>query len=29
MPGAYVARALERAACFRGYPQAILTDNGP
>lgn len=29
MPGAYVARVLERAACFRGYPQAIRTDNGP
>ncbi|AVT07964.1 IS3 family transposase [Paracidovorax avenae] len=29
MPGAYVARVLERAACFRGYPQSIRTDNGP
>jgi putative transposase len=29
MPGACVARMLERAACFRGYPQAIRIDNGP
>ncbi len=29
MPSACVARVLERAACFRGYPQAIRTDNGP
>ena len=29
MPGAYVTRVLERAARFRGYPEAIRTDNGP
>ena len=29
MPGAYVIRILERAARFRGYPEAIRTDNGP
>lgn len=29
MPGAYVARVLERTVCFRGYSQAIRTDNGP
>ena len=29
MPGAYVARVLEGSACFRRYPQAIRTDNGP
>ena len=29
MPGAYVARILERAARFRGYPEAIRSDNGP
>ncbi len=27
--GAYVARVLDQAACFRGYPQSIRTDNGP
>ena len=27
--GAYVARVLDQAANFRGYPQAIRTDNGP
>ena len=25
--GAYVARVLDQAACFRGYPQSIRTDN--
>ena len=25
----YVTRLLDQAACFRGYPQAIRTDNGP
>ena len=29
MPGQYVTRVLDRAARFRGYPQAIRTDNGP
>ena len=29
MPGAYVTRVLERSARFRGYPEAIRTDNGP
>ena len=27
--GAYVVRLLDQAACFRGYPRAIRTDNGP
>ena len=27
--GAYVTRALDQAACFRGYPRAVRTDNGP
>ena len=27
--GAYVTRLLDRAAVFRGYPQAVRTDNGP
>ncbi|KOT11396.1 integrase core domain protein [Burkholderia mallei] len=27
--GLYVARALDRAACFRGYPKAVRTDQGP
>jgi putative transposase len=27
--GGYVTRLLDQAACFRGYPQAIRTDNGP
>ena len=27
--GAYVTRLLDRAACFRGYPEAVRTDNGP
>lgn len=27
--GAYVVRVLDRAACFRGYPRAVRTDNGP
>lgn len=27
--GAYVIRALDQAACFRGYPRAVRTDNGP
>jgi len=27
--GQYVARMLEQAATFRGYPQAVRTDNGP
>jgi putative transposase len=27
--GAYVVRALDQAACFRGYPRAVRTDNGP
>ncbi|AHB77063.1 transposase [Pandoraea pnomenusa] len=27
--GLYVARALERAARFRGYPKAVRTDQGP
>jgi putative transposase len=27
--GEYVTRVLDRAALFRGYPQAIRTDNGP
>ncbi|WP_139337038.1 MULTISPECIES: IS3 family transposase [Burkholderiaceae] len=29
MCGLYVARALERAARFRGYPKALRTDQGP
>ncbi len=29
MPGAYVTRILDQAARFRGYPEAIRTDNGP
>ena len=27
--GQYVTRLLDRAAVFRGYPQAVRTDNGP
>lgn len=27
--GEYVTRLLDRAARFRGYPQAVRTDNGP
>ena len=27
--GQYVTRLLDRAALFRGYPQAVRTDNGP
>lgn len=27
--GAHVIRVLDRAACFRGYPSAVRTDNGP
>ena len=27
--GEYVTRMLDRAALFRGYPQAVRTDNGP
>ncbi len=27
--GAYVIRVLDQAACFRGYPCAVRTDNGP
>ena len=27
--GDYVTRLLDRAATFRGYPQAVRTDNGP
>ena len=27
--GHYVTRLLDRAAIFRGYPQAVRTDNGP
>lgn len=29
MGGAYVVRVLDQAACFRGYPRAVRTDNGP
>ncbi|MDP1625860.1 MAG: IS3 family transposase [Parvibaculum sp.] len=29
MGGAYVIRVLDQAACFRGYPRAVRTDNGP
>jgi len=27
--GRYVTRILDQAACFRGYPTAVRTDNGP
>ena len=27
--GTYVVRLLDQAACFRGYPRAVRTDNGP
>lgn len=27
--GAYVTRVLDQTACFRGYPTAVRTDNGP
>lgn len=27
--GAYVVRLLDQATCFRGYPQAVRTDQGP
>jgi len=27
--GVYVVRLLDQAACFRGYPRAVRTDNGP
>ena len=27
--GQYVTRVLDQAACFRGYPRAVRTDNGP
>ena len=27
--GQYVTRLLDRAAIFRGYPEAVRTDNGP
>ncbi len=27
--GQYITRVLDRAALFRGYPQAVRTDNGP
>ncbi len=27
--GEYVTRMLDRSALFRGYPQAVRTDNGP
>jgi putative transposase len=29
MGASYVTRLLDEAAKFRGYPQAIRTDNGP
>ena len=29
MSGEYVIRVLDAAARFRGYPQAVRTDNGP
>ena len=29
MSGQYVTRILDQAAHFRGYPQAVRTDNGP
>lgn len=29
IPGQYVTRVLDRVACFRGYPEAIRTDQGP
>ncbi len=25
----FVVRLLDQAACFRGYPQVVRTDNGP
>lgn len=27
--GQYVTRMLDQAACFRGYPEVVRTDNGP
>ena len=27
--GMYVTRVLDQTACFRGYPKAVRTDNGP
>lgn len=27
--GSYVTRVLDQAACFRGYPRTVRTDNGP
>jgi putative transposase len=27
--GGYVVRLLDQVACFRGYPRAVRTDNGP
>jgi putative transposase len=27
--GTYVTRLLDQAACFRGYPRIVRTDNGP
>ena len=27
--GKFVVRLLDQAACFRGYPRAVRTDNGP
>ena len=29
MGGRYVTRVLDQAACFRGYPRAVRTDNSP
>jgi len=29
MGGVYATRILDQAACFRGYPKAVRTDNGP
>jgi putative transposase len=29
MGASYVTRLLDTAAQFRGYPQAVRTDNGP
>lgn len=29
IPGHYVTRVLDQAACFRGYPKATRTDQGP
>lgn len=29
LSGLYVTRVLDQAACFRGYPRAVRTDNGP